>query len=193
MEDQPMTPEDKIILATIECIEKYGLQGVTNRRIAAQAGMNGAAINYYFRSKKVLLDRVMKTTLDNAFDWEDFEALPSSTPQERCTAIFEDLIKGGCNYPGMTRAHFYAVLSEGRSDTEAARRLNQFVSHLAVDLRQRGITREEADLRLALTQLTAAVMLVIMVPDLFQQSTGLNLCEPEARHRFVSRLVDRLL
>ncbi len=193
MEDQTMTPEEKIIQATIECIEQYGLQGVTNRRIAAQAGMNGAAINYYFRSKKVLMDQVMKTTLDNAFDWEDFEELPASTPQERCTAIFEDLIKGGCNFPGITRAHFYAVLSEGRTDTEAARRLNDFVGHLAVDMRQRGVTLGEEDLRLALTQLTAAVMLVIMVPDLFQQSTGLNLCEPQARHRFVSQLVDRLL
>lgn len=193
MEDAMMTPEDKIIQATIECIEKYGLQGVTNRRIAAQAGVNGAAINYYFRSKKVLMDRVMKTTLDNAFDWEDFEDLPSSTPQARCTAIFEDLVEGGCNFPGMTRAHFYAVLSEGRSDTEAAKRLNEFVRQLVVDMRERGITMEEKDLQLALAQITAAVMLVIMVPDLFQQSAGLDLCEPEARHRFVSSLVKRLL
>lgn len=193
MEDQTMTPEDKIIQATIECIERYGLQGVTNRRIAAQAGVNGAAINYYFRSKEALMKRVMKTTLDNAFDWEDFEELPSSTPQERCTAIFEDLIQGGCNFPGMTRAHFYAVLSEGRTDTEAAKRLNDFVGQLAVDMRQRGITLEEEELRLALTEITAAVMLVIMVPDLFEQSTGLKLCDPEARHRFVSRLVHRLL
>ncbi len=193
MDNQVMTPEDKIILATIECIEKYGLQGVTNRRIAAQAGMNGAAINYYFRSKEALIGRVMKTTLDNAFDWDDFEQLPASTAQERCTAIFEDLVQGGCNFPGITRAHFYEVLSEGRTDTESAKRLNDFVEHLVVDMRQRGITMEEGDLRLALAEITAAVMLVIMVPDLFRQSTGLDLCNPEARHRFVSRLVDRLL
>jgi AcrR family transcriptional regulator len=193
MEDQTMTPEEKIIQATIECIEQYGLQGATNRRIAAQAGVNIAAINYYFRSKETLMKRVMKTTLDNAFDWEDFEDLPSSTPQERCTAIFEDLIQGGCNFPGLTRAHFYAVLSEGRTDSEAANRLNDFVSQLAVDLRQRGIALAEEDLYLAVTEITAAVILMIMVPDLFQQSTGLDLCNPEARHRFVSRLVNRLL
>ncbi len=193
MEDQAMTQEDKIIQATIECIEKYGLPGVTNRRIAAQAGMNGAAINYYFRSKEALMKRVMQTTLDNAFDWEDFEKLPSSTPQERCTAIFEDLIQGGCNFPGITRAHFYDVLSEGRTDTEATKRLNDFVSHLAVDMRQRGIALEEEELHLALVEIAAAVMLVIMVPDLFQQSAGLDLCDPEARHRFVSNLVKCLL
>ncbi len=193
MENHTMTAEDKIIQATIECIERYGLQGVTNRRIAAQAGMNGAAINYYFRSKEALMDRVMKTTLDNAFDWEDFEELPAATPQERCTAIFEDLIQGGCNFPGITRAHFYAVLNEGRTDTEAATRLNDFVRHLAIDMRQRGVALEEDDLQMALAEITAAVMLVIMVPDLFQQSTGLNLCDPQARHLFVSRLVERLL
>ncbi len=193
MEKQTMTPEDKIIQATIECIEKYGLQGATNRRIAAQAGVNIASINYYFRSKEALITRVMKTTLDNAFDWEDFEELPSSTPQERCIAIFEDLIQGGCNFPGLTRAHFYAVLSEGRTDSEAAKRLNDFVSQLAVDMHQRGISLEQEDLRLALTEITASVMLMIMVPDLFKQSTGLDLCDTAARHRFVSRLVKRLL
>jgi AcrR family transcriptional regulator len=193
MEEQTMTPEDKIIQAAIECIEKYGLQGATNRRIAAQAGMNIAAINYYFRSKDALMKRVMKTTLDNAFDWEDFEELPSSNPQERCVAIFEDLIIGGCNFPGISRAHFFTVLSEGRTDTEAAKRLNDFVEHMAVDLSQRGVTLKEEDLRMALAEITAAVMLVIMVPDLFQQSTGLDLCDPEVRHRFVSRLVNRLL
>ncbi len=193
METNRMTPEEKIIQATIECIERYGLQGVTNRRIAAQAGVNGAAINYYFRSKEALMDRVMKTTLDNAFDWEDFEDLPSTTPQERCIAIFEDLIQGGCNFPGLTRSHFYSMINEGRTDTEAAKRLNDFINQLAVDMRQRGITLEENELRVALAEITAAVLLVIMVPDLFQQSTGLNLCEPEARHRFVADLVDRLL
>ena len=42
--------EEKIILATIECLEKYGFQGTTIRKIAEAAGSNSAAVNYYFRS-----------------------------------------------------------------------------------------------------------------------------------------------
>ena len=44
-----------IIEAVIDCIEKYGIDKVTTRRIAEQAGTNIASINYYFRSKDVLL------------------------------------------------------------------------------------------------------------------------------------------
>lgn len=49
MNSEPV--EIKIIEAAIECIEQFGLKGATNRRIAEKAGVNLAAINYYFRSK----------------------------------------------------------------------------------------------------------------------------------------------
>jgi AcrR family transcriptional regulator len=43
--------EEKIITAAVECIEKYGIKGTTIRQIAEQAGVNIAAVNYYFRSR----------------------------------------------------------------------------------------------------------------------------------------------
>ena len=67
------TIEIKIIEAAIDCIEQFGLKGATNRRIAEKAGVNLAAINYYFRSKENLIERVMETTLHNAFDWDDIQ------------------------------------------------------------------------------------------------------------------------
>ena len=68
MNDKPASVEGKIIQAAIECIEKYGISGATNRQIALEAGVNNAAINYYFRSKEVLIQRCMEITLKNAFD-----------------------------------------------------------------------------------------------------------------------------
>ncbi len=46
MQAEPGPIERKIIEAAIECIEQYGIQGATNRRIAEIAGVNSAAINY---------------------------------------------------------------------------------------------------------------------------------------------------
>ena len=35
--ENPISTEDRIVLSTIEAIEKYGIRGATNRRIAAMA------------------------------------------------------------------------------------------------------------------------------------------------------------
>ncbi len=48
-----ITTEEKIILAAINCIEKYGLENTTIRKIGEEAGTNSASISYYFRSKDI--------------------------------------------------------------------------------------------------------------------------------------------
>ena len=118
--------ELKIINATIECIEKYGIQRATNRRIAEMAKVNSASINYYFRSKDILIAQTLSITLDNAFDFDNFESHPEDSPAQRCITIFNDLITGGLMYPGITRAHFYPVLVEGKYSHEVVTRLNHF-------------------------------------------------------------------
>jgi AcrR family transcriptional regulator len=192
MEANSLSVEDRIVQAAIECIERYGIQGATNRKIAALAGVNNAAINYYFRSKEVLVERCMRVTLDNAFDWEDIANLPGRTARERCAAIFNDLIQGGINYPGLTRSHFFDLISQGNYQSLAVEKLNEFVENLAKDLDQKGAGLEANELRLACVQITSAAMMVILAPQLFAPF-GFDLRDPATRHSFVNRLVDRLL
>jgi AcrR family transcriptional regulator len=55
--------EDRILEAAVACIEEYGVHRLTVRRIAAKAGVNTAAINYYFRTKEQLMDKVDELTI----------------------------------------------------------------------------------------------------------------------------------
>jgi len=193
MTEKTVTTEEKIVEATIESIEKFGLDGTTNRRIAELAGVNGAAVNYYFRSKDALIKRAMEVTLKNAFDWEDFADLPEGTAQERAAAIFADLIRGACNYPGLTRAHYRDLVVDGSYDSLAVREINTFLEKLVADLKDRGINLEENELRLAAAQMVAAVMMMSLVPQFFQKSFGFDMHDEETRGWFVRRLVEKLL
>jgi AcrR family transcriptional regulator len=192
MPENPSTIEEKIISAAIECMERYGIQGTTNRRIAEIAGVNSAAINYYFRSKDALIDRCMAVTLENAFDMKDFEKLPAGSARERCAAIFEEIIDGGCRYPGLTRAHFYELLARGNYEAPVAEKLNDFIENLAEDLAARGMKLDKDELRLACIQTAAASMMLILTPRLFAGRFGVDMNEPAVRKKFVKRLVDRL-
>jgi AcrR family transcriptional regulator len=187
------TVELKIIEAAIECVDQFGLKGATNRRIAEKAGVNLAAINYYFRSKENLIEKVMETTLSNAFDWEDVESLPGNSAKERCIAVFEDLLEGGCNYQGITRAHFYDLIADGNYDSQIVKRYTVFMKNLSEDLFQRGTSLTRDQLNLACTQIAAACFMAILAPKMNEDSLGLNFCDKNTRHLFVTSLVDKLL
>jgi AcrR family transcriptional regulator len=185
--------ELKIIEAAINSIEQFGLKGATNRRIAEKAGVNIAAINYYFRSKENLIDKVMETTLNNAFDWDDVQSLPGASAKERCTAVFEDLLIGGCNYPGISRAHFYELITDGNYDSQIVKRYTQFMKDLSEDLFQRGTQLTREQLNLAVSQIAAACFMAILAPKLNQDSLGINFFNRETSHLFISTLVEKLL
>jgi AcrR family transcriptional regulator len=191
MEDKHI--EEKIITAAIECIEKHGIQGTTNRRIAEMAGINSAAINYYFRSKDILIRRVMEVTLDNAFDWEDFSKYAGLPPVEKTIAIFEELITGGIQYPGVTRAHFYDLLSGGTYDGLIVERFNIFIKNLSDELEMGGLRMNKPDIDLACMQIAAAVMMMTLTPAIFQANFGFDLHDDAQRKRFLTRLVEKLL
>src|SRR5574341_1009582 len=53
---EPLSPRDQILGAVLTAIEKHGIDSLTTRKIAEEAGTNIASINYYFRSKDLLVE-----------------------------------------------------------------------------------------------------------------------------------------
>lgn len=193
MTENEISTEQRIIAAAVECIERYGIQETTNRKIAEIAGVNNAAINYYFRSKDALVQRVMEETLKNAFDWEDFSKLPYGSPRERCIAVFSDIMTGGINFPGITRAHFYDLFANGDYNNLGIKKYAEFVEHLACELQDLGATQSPAELRLALMQIAAAVIMVIIAPGMYTDQFQFDLRNVEDRTSFITSLVNKLL
>ena len=193
MNEKTTSVEQKIISATIDCIEKYGISGATNRQIAQVAGVNIAAINYYFRSKDALIQRCMEITMKNAFDLTDFPLMPETSAQDRCMAIIDNLIEGGFRFPGLSKAHFYTLLAEGQYDPLLVKYVNQFIDELTHDLLDHGCTLDESEIKIALIQIVSAVMQAILAPELFEQHQGIDFHSVETRHNYVKRLVGKLL
>lgn len=193
MSIQADTPEERIILATIACINDHGISGATNRRISQLAGVNAAAINYYFRSKDVLIQRCMERTLENAFELSGMPPMPGLSAQERCIAIMIDLITGGHAFPGLTRAHFHELVTKGRLEPLLHERINRFIAALAEDLTARGTALAAEELRMALAQIFSSVLIATLAPTLFGQWKGLDLQDPDSIQAYVTRLVGHLL
>ncbi len=101
---------ESIRLATIDLIEREGGGTVTTRAIALAAGVNVAAINYYFRSKDALLSEALETSWNHALD--DLRDFLHGTPwdcRKGLGGIAGYLIEGGAKFPNITRAQLLGL------------------------------------------------------------------------------------
>lgn len=190
------TPEERIILATIGCIEKEGIDRLTVRSIAKEAGVNSAAINYYFRSKDRLLAKVMETTLDHLF--EDLEAIlndESLDPPTRVSEMLDYLIDGATRYPGVTRAHFHRAISAPAPEDPFTRRMNLVLGRLRERIGEKpgsssGRQGERA-LDLALVAMFSAAILPAVLPSFYSEFSGVDFRDSQTRKGYVRAIASR--
>ena len=184
--------EQRMVEATIECIEAEGIEGVTIRKIAAIAGMNSAAVNYYFRSKEALLERALAATTENAIgDWERIVEDSSLPPEARLRAILQELVEGVRKFPNLTRAHLHGPIMEGDFDTVFARRFRGFVARACETLAPALSAGGAPELRLA--ALFSAAMGWGFLGGLFAELPGAAPEDPEARKEYLEVLLSCLV
>ena len=185
--------ESKILEAAIACVEKIGEQKTTVREIAREAGVNVAAINYYFRTKAQLMDRVHEVTLENAFDWSDFAESEAEGPRARMAHILSHLVAGAQAYPQITRSHFMTLLDAGDERSARTRAFfTQFLDRLYDDMVSRGETPGEELRDLLIQAISASVLGIGLHADLWGQFRGADIKIPAVRDGYIGRLLDRL-
>jgi len=138
MSGEELSAEQKIVLAAIECIERQGIHKVTIRSIAREAGVNSAAINYYFRSKEKLVAKAMATTLGHLA--EDLRAIAGDRTRplaDRLRDLLEYFDRGAIRYPRVTRAHLYEPFLEGSSESQFGKLIAEILALLNADLERR--------------------------------------------------------
>lgn len=178
-----MDTKQQIILATIDCIERLGLQVVTSRDIATAAGVNVAAVNYHFGTKQRLLERAMQVTIDNGM--EDFRALLGATDQPfrtRMRRFYVRLLQGGQEYPNITRAHLYASVVEGEPPGPFLRRLSALLQETLDRVTPDETVLEPAELARAVETGMNSALMRCLHPQLIEVTpVGAAGVEEEAR------------
>ncbi|MFQ6083162.1 MAG: TetR/AcrR family transcriptional regulator [Candidatus Aminicenantia bacterium] len=182
---------EKIILATINCIEKGGIQGVTIRGIAKEAKVNSAAINYYFGTKEKLVDEALKRTLDEMSKMPE-ELLDSEdlAPRARLQAFFTALMDGMFKWRGITKAHFYNPLMENNYNTLSVRRFNVFLADLTNRIKGLKPKNNGKDLKITIVQVISAIMIPALMPKIFRAFANINFENAETRKSYVTKLLD---
>ncbi|MBX3146054.1 MAG: TetR/AcrR family transcriptional regulator [Gemmatimonadales bacterium] len=130
---QSDAPRDRLIGATLECFERFGMEGTTVRRIADLAGVNVAAVNYYFGSKDRLVDEALAASLNQVFPDAGRELAAAieaeSGDVRRGTARFlREFFQVAFKWPRTAYAHLHLMLADQDYDGPAVTAFRRFVS-----------------------------------------------------------------
>jgi AcrR family transcriptional regulator len=178
-----MDTKHQILLGTIAVIERKGLQKATSRDIAAESGVNVAAINYHFGTKKALVEQAMLLTLHNGMaGFERILNAPGESFRTRLRNFYAAVLYGGTMYPNITRAHLYDSIIEGAAPGPYLVALNDLLQKALDKVGPQDTILDRDDLARAIeTGLNSALMRCLN-KDLFSLTpSGASGVEAEAR------------
>ncbi len=179
MPDKPSTRQ-LILEAVVTCIEKYGIDKVTTRKIADEAGTNIASINYYFRSKDELIAETLSMTITHMRE-DVFLAIddPGQPFEGALSNVVFYLLDGSRRFPGISRAHLYKAVVEQDKDSISAQAMIKVFDRLVQRAVREFPDRDPKQLRLALSQVFSSIMLSFLSPDFLPLPREYHLTSPK--------------
>ena len=185
--------EVKIVEAAIACIEKHGLDKATIRLIAEEAGMNSAAISYYFRGKDKLLEIAQQTALENGFEWKDYAYTDALNAKDQLAAVLFQLTEGAQKYPNLIKAFFMDAFLKGDYSGSGIKKLNNFLNLLCEKLLVKCPSITEKQLRQLIHQaFCGAVLPCVTMPNAFESLLQFDFTDSNKRKAYTENLVDKL-
>lgn len=184
----------KILEATIICLERDGLANVTTRSIARQAGVNVAAINYYFGSKDNLIELSLEQTIQEAFvnNVEEFWGDPPTDEYKSLKEFLVFTFSSLFRFPNLSRVHLHGPLLNNDYSGIFPGRFTTFLKELLEKNRDILAPDEEAA-RFSLIQMFSAFFLPGLLPGLFQDFLQEDLGAAQVQERFIDFLLSRYL
>lgn len=187
MED--ISVRQKIIYAVINCIEKEGIHNLTTRSIAQEAGVNIAAINYYFRSK----DKLVEETFD--YMGKHFISdLQKMINRDDIGSVMEEpltyLLQGCLKFPNTIKAALYEPFINNNYENIFVKGLNNIFEELAEKLGNQKDT-DTNKVRIILLQFLTTSLFTGMFPGIFSNAF-IDLRNEEMQEKYIRHVTSEL-
>jgi AcrR family transcriptional regulator len=184
------TTREYILIATITAIEKYGVQHVTTRRIADEAGVNNAALHYYYGTKENLVEQALAMILQRMLD--DTAAILSNQERypERLSALFQYLCDVLLKYPNLIRAHLAGPLMEKDPSSPFLNMLDSWLDRTCAEFEDTMTDEVHARLRMAFQAAVSALLIAGLLPPKSGVNATVDLHDETARSTLIGILVD---
>lgn len=189
-----LSMRDHILDRTIHLIGKQGTTDVSVREIAAEAGVNVAAVNYYFSSKDQMFAEMASRFLSGYLEVMQLLETPGLPAEERLRRWSEVVMGHLASYPGLLSLMERLMTTEPTDPFGRALRdgMGRALARVRANLAECFGPADEERLAFKLTLLTSALAgpFPHMTGRVANRPRGLR--EPSARARFIELLIEAL-
>ncbi len=191
MQKAKTSTKEKILLATIECIEKEGIHAVTIRKIAKIANVNIASVNYHFNSKQNLLHQLAKFTAENMVrEW--YMQLENENEIETILKfIAKELIVGILQYPNLSRWHFFEIFN--KPENIISQYLIGFIEKLSEKINKLYPNLPPQNIQKLIIQFFSLFIFYPLFNTIFNSALKNNLLNEQNIDEFVSSTINTLI
>ncbi len=184
----------KIILATISSIEKEGINSVTTRKVAKEAGVNIAAINYYFGSKEELLRGVMGQIVHHFLqDIELILARRDLTPYSLLKVFLTFILFGSLQYPKLMKALLTSNSYNPEYTKKFFQQFNPVMEKLEKVLMQFSNYTDHRKARASLMQMVNTVLVPGITLSIQKRLFEIDLTRREDRSYYIEELLQHYI
>jgi AcrR family transcriptional regulator len=196
------TTRTKILDATVKLLFGADSQELTTRRIAGEAQVNIAAINYHFRSKDELMDEAVRSATAVAFErGKQMLLAPGKAPLERLREYLFGYSAGLVKFPGVTRSAWLGLYFKEGGDTYYGRFMKEMLELVGqvideipgprdVDSAPRA---KDADSTTTALMVLSCVIFPFLISSTIRDAGAMDYTDDEARRRYIDTTLARLV
>lgn len=190
-----LTTKEKIIQFAMDMIAQEGFQNITTRKIASQAGVNVAAINYHFGSKDALINealRYLTGQLRNTFEYLEIENEDAETKLSTFIKNYTDIM---FEYPDIIKNMISHAIKDKPLEVQVEH--VAFIQSVGFELIKRTIGQIRPDLdnfslSLKALNLVSSLSFPFLMGKHVKELLGVDLYNQETRQRYIILLLENV-
>ena len=204
MPQEDLTTQAKILDTTVKLLFAILPGELTTRRIAREAEVNIAAINYHFRSKEELVNRAMEAATAMAFEKGVGVLLaPGWHPIDRLRDFLTGYVSGLVKFPGLTKTAFLGLFQMDDSKTFYGRYMKEMLEKVGQviaeaqgpDPARQSAARDGPPIDNAATALMvlSCVIFPFLLSNTLREAGAVDYSDDAARRRYIDTTLAMLV
>lgn len=190
MPEEDLTTQAKILDTTVKLLFAIPPGELTTRRIAREAEVNIAAINYHFRSKDELVNRAMEAATATAFEKGVAVLLaPGQGPIERLRDFLRGYASGLEKFPGLTKTAFLGLFQMDDSKTFYGRYMKEMLEKVGQVIAE----AHGPDSTTTALRVLSCVIFPFLLSNTLREAGGVDYSDAAARGRYIDATLATLV
>jgi AcrR family transcriptional regulator len=189
---EKISKKDKIINTTLRIIAEKGNLDFTIREIVLDADVNIASVNYYFGTKKKLIQEIEKKFSENYAEFENILKDTQIDPKKRLLKWVDSLIEFLVNNPGIISIMSNKLFLSTNFDSNLQSFMIETNKLLARIIKEIININDEEIIQFKLVKLVSDLISPMLFLRDFEELFGFSIQDKETRRRYIKAVIDSL-